>query len=167
MADPKHARREIDLTNVDHDNVPKRRRCSSDTRNSSIEKLDKVIEGVELLKKENKILKIVSNVFECIICKDVMQYPQYAPCCNRLLGCQSCIDHWLNEKTTCPHCSATVVAASYKDVRGMDDFLQSLCYLNDPTSRFYKQQAIDVSQGEELDSDDDFELPRFNFRHSD
>ena len=89
-ADPKHARKEIDLTNID-ENAPKRRCCSPDSS-----KLDNIIEGIECLKKGNEILKVVSNVFECIICKDVMQHPQYAPCCHRVIGCQSCIDIWLN-----------------------------------------------------------------------
>ena len=64
----------------------------------------------------------------------------------------------LNEKTTCPHCSSTGVGDSYKDVRGMDDFLQSLRFLNNPTNgRLFSQGG----EGGDNDSDDDFELPRF------
>lgn len=83
------------------------------------------------MKKENEVVRVAATTFECIICKGVMKRPQYASCCKRVIGCQSCIEQWLDEKLSCPHCSTTtVLVSSYKDVRGFDDFLNLLCLLS-------------------------------------
>ena len=82
-----------------------------------------VIEGIEL-KKTNELIKVRSTLFEYIICKDVMQSPQFSPCCNRLISCHSFMDRLMENHNTCPHCSArNVLASGFRDVRGINEFL--------------------------------------------
>ncbi len=168
-ADPKHARHEIDVIRIQDDDVavlPMKRRkgCLDSSSVSSIDsnKLNRILEEIELLRKGNEMVKVASSMFECIICKDVMQSPQYATCCERIIGCETCIDHWLDQKLSCPHCSATAVlmSSSFKTIRGLDDFLKSLRFLNTP---FASDDLGGNSSEKAINSDDDdFVPPRFN-----
>ena len=79
------------------DDIPAKCCCLSER------KLDKILQGVEAIIRTNMISSACSNAFECIICKDTMQDPQFSPCCKRIVGCRECVDRWLEECHTCPH----------------------------------------------------------------
>ena len=125
-------------------------------RQRTLSKLDRILDGVQSLTKRGDIVDKIISVYECVICKDVMQKAWYAPCCKRVIGCSQCVQRWFDDHDTCPHCSVRGSTAAYTDVRGMDDMLTMLrsCAKTSP-------QSPNVT-----DSDSDFELPNVNFRCS-
>ena len=129
------------------DDIPAKRCCLSER------KLDKILQGVEAIIKTNKISSACSNAFECIICKDTMQDPQFSPCCKQIVGCRECVARWLEESHTCPHCSSSNIVAGYADVHGLEEVITSLG----------KQVSIPRNT-QEQDSDSDFDLPVVKFR---
>ena len=62
--------------------------------------------------KKEKQLKAVQNrltevrqCFECLVCKAQVTFPAIvSPCCNIVIGCESCIAQWLENSSQCPHC---------------------------------------------------------------
>lgn len=49
-----------------------------------------------------KIPEMVASSLECIVCKGVIEKPMFSSCCDRILGCQTCISNWLSNSSTCP-----------------------------------------------------------------
>ena len=47
--------------------------------------------------------------FQCFICKCILPIESVIlPCCNNFGCCKHCIDQWLTDHMTCPHCRATM-----------------------------------------------------------
>ena len=138
----------VDLT-VEDDTPRSKRPCPSGDNS----KLDKILEGVDCLQKRSFLLKHVSSVFECVLCKSIMCKPLFVTCCNRTVGCQSCVNRWFDENGCCPHCST--VDASCIEFKGVDDLLAY-------TRKLCGDTATTDDAG--TDSDSDFELPRVNFK---
>ena len=115
-ANPNCARGEIDLT------------CSEDELDIPVSKcqLDRILDEVQSLTRSSDIVDKTISVYECVICKDIMQKPQYVPCCKRVIGCSQCVQHWFDDHDTCPHCSVRGSTAAYINVHGMDDMLTML-----------------------------------------
>ena len=47
------------------------------------------------------------SMFACLICKDVVveeSAPLVPPCCRAAVLCRECMDHWLENQPSCPHC---------------------------------------------------------------
>ena len=139
----------VDLT-VEEDTPRSKRPCPSRTDDS---KLHKILEGVDCLQKRSVLLKYVSSAFECVLCKSVMCKPQFVTCCNRIVGCQTCVSRWFDENGCCPHCST--VDARCIEFKGVDDLLAYTRKLCGDTA------TIDDAG---TDSDSDFELPKVNFK---
>ncbi len=161
-ADPKRAKREItDLTLSDEDfeSRPRKKKVGVSNQDALF---DEIREGIEMLKTGNSLVKVLSDVFECIVCKDVMDQPLFARCCNRLIGCKICVNRWLDEHVTCPHCSVTGFGTGNFDVRGLDDMLRSVRFLNGSDSRNDNEEHRTVTNVIEDISDDDFQLPNFS-----
>ena len=114
----KRAITEIDLTSSDDDTHQSKRSCLS-----SDDKLDRILEGVETLRKQSTFFAKLSAAFECVICKDVMHKPQFSPCCKHVVGCEQCVSRWFYDHETCPHCSISVAAVNYSEMKGVDDLL--------------------------------------------
>ena len=149
---PDRAKGEIDLTHSDDELLESpARKCP---RISA--KLDQILDGVQTLRKRSEVFDRISSVYEC---KDIMQKPQFGPCCRMIVGCQPCVQRWFDDHDTCPHCSTSGAAALYTHVRGMDDMLTLL-----RTCRRDTSQSSRVAADESSDSD--FELPAVNFRGS-
>ena len=48
--------------------------------------------------------------FVCLICKDTVDFPALvSPCCKITLGCEECIQQWLESSPQCPHCRKTLL----------------------------------------------------------
>ena len=150
-ANPRRANSEI-YSDDDGSNPPQPKRCClSET------KLDKILHTIETFQKRADLSDIFLGVFECVICKDTMQRPQFSPCCRRVVGCQQCINRWFEEHNICPHCSTTSAKTNYVDVRGMDEVLAAIRALH------HDSPAVEERESQ---SDSDFDLPAVNFRSS-
>ena len=144
-ANPRRATSELHSDDDEKDNdSPPKRYCLSER------KLDKILQGVEAILKTNKVSSTFLNAFECVICKDTMQDPQFSPCCKRIVGCRECVARWLEESNTCPHCSSSNIVAGYVDVHGLEEVITSL--------------GKEVVSSPREDSDSDFDLPIVRFR---
>ncbi len=110
----------IDLSSCEGGSPPVKRKCLPDENIE--EKMEKVHESVEKLHKNFDFLSSVSKAFECVICKSVCRKPVVASCCQRLVGCETCVSRWLERSTTCPHCSCTL--SNRMHLKGFDETLQ-------------------------------------------
>ena len=119
---------EIDLTHSDEEvtNLPQPKRCC-------LSKNKKILVCMEAIKSKVDLSDVISGVFECVICKDILQPPQFSLCCQRIIGCHQCICHWFGEHNTCPHCATPGAVSDYMDVRGMDDMLVAMHLLHSDT----------------------------------
>lgn len=57
----------------------------------------------DLEKSKSSILMI----FSCLICKDIVDsesIPIVPPCCKAAVMCTSCLERWLENQQSCPHC---------------------------------------------------------------
>ena len=128
-------------------------------RRCIMNKLDQILDDVQALRQRGDVFYKISNIYECVICKDTMQKPQYGPCCKRVIGCCRCVQRWFEDHDTCPHCSSHGVTTMYTDVRGMDDVLSILrsCTRHTSNAQAHPTNTTDSS-------DSDFELPAVNFR---
>ena len=74
-----------------------------------------------------KLVTFMSNMkqaFECVVCKGIVSAPTMAQCCGRIVGCEGCVDSWLQNHATCPHCSSVMPGKC--PVRGLDEVLVCL-----------------------------------------
>ena len=126
----------IDLTEGDSDSSsgstvappsPKRPRVVESCRCSSVlTKLKKVAKGVEGVQRVTNFLTHLQQAFNCVICREVSTEPVVAPWCERVIGCQLCVDTWLGSHQSCPHCSSTVGIAFRFALRGIGDVITCL-----------------------------------------
>lgn len=157
---PKHANTEIDLTS-DEDSIqpPSMKRCHLSDTDSITSKLDQVVAGVKALQRRNDLTGSISSLFECVICKDVMQVPQFSPCCQCLVGCRQCVNRWFEDHNTCPHCSTPGPLMAYTDLRGFDEVLTLLRRLRSGEAEQTATHVPHVPSPPDDRSDDDFDLP--------
>ena len=109
------------------------------------------------------------DMYECIICKDVMDKPRFAPCCKRIVGCLQCINQWFENHSTCPHCSTSGAAVAYMEVKGIYDTLCTLRTLcrSAVTGTAPKSKVDVATPALEAESDSagiDFDTPAVAFR---
>ena len=170
-ANLKHARNEIRHINLDDNEVScvatAKHRCHDSTTSPDLaHKLNKILESVEVLRKENIVTNATLYVLSVWFCNRG-SHAKSTVCCmlqENHCGCKTCIEQWLNEKLNWPHCS-TQSTDSFYDVHGFDDFLKSLLFFNDPSSSNTTSDVLAVPPAPEVISDDDdFELPRFTLR---
>lgn len=125
----------IDLTEGDSDSSsgssvlpmhppsPKKPRVELCKCSSVLTKLNEVAKGVEAVQRVTNFLSNLQQAFNCVICRDVCTEPVVAPCCERVIGCQSCVDAWLGSHESCPHCTCTTGITSRFVLRGMGDVI--------------------------------------------
>lgn len=142
----------IDLT-VDNDSVP-----GPSKGKRPITKVDDGI-AVKIARIDKRLafLDELSQAFNCIICKSMSVAPVVSPCCQRVIGCQSCSEQWFNTNTRCPLCSISGRAQERFQLKGFDDVLAILLAFNyDPSTS--SKDTTRVSNDTPLsDSDSDFE----------
>ena len=92
----------IDLTADDEPGPSKKKRLQS---------CDDFESGMaEIMARLDKWLAFIDELaqsFQCVICKSLAREPVVLPCCQWMVGCHSCIEHWFDGNSRCPLCSTT------------------------------------------------------------
>ncbi|XP_019859766.1 PREDICTED: uncharacterized protein LOC109588007 [Amphimedon queenslandica] len=94
------------------------------TSNASVELMEKVDRAVSFIEKFEQGIATVIKLFECPICKSILRDPIVSSCCQRLVGCKTCVSDWFSYGgTTCPYCSSLTSAESTRfELKGMQEF---------------------------------------------
>ena len=92
-----------------------------------------------------------------------MQSPNFSLCCWHVIACEQCINCWLLDHSTCPHCDIAAAGSDFSDVRGIDEMLVAVCATRCETIPTTALPEPDALSGER-ESDSDFEIPAINFR---
>ncbi|XP_059183660.1 uncharacterized protein LOC131962686 [Centropristis striata] len=64
--------------------------------------------------------------FKCVICRDPMKHPMASSCCRSLIGCQVCIEQWVNHEPSCPKCRDVEFGAKMFVLTGIEDTISIL-----------------------------------------
>ena len=155
----------IDLTMDNEPGPSKKKVCTG--ANHDDQCLQVVIDKISRVEKRLDFLDELSQSFQCVICQTVVKFPVVSPCCQRLLGCESCIKHWFDTKSACPLCNAAGSDMTHFRLRGFDDAIKVLHILK-PDPDMVEEKQEERLHTEQRDSDSDFEdLPPFPLSRSD
>ena len=72
------------------------------------------------------VSELLKSAMECIICKGILNKPQFARCCQRIVGCEDCINDWFRRQNTCPHCAQPILDDNCLEVEGLDEVLDEV-----------------------------------------
>ena len=86
-------------------------------------KMSKVINNLDWL---GNVSHFFEESFHCVICKEIATNPVVSSCCGRVVGCKVCIDAWVRERSTCPHCTLSSKIKDRFVLKGFDDVLNVL-----------------------------------------
>ena len=121
----------IDLTAEDEESdssssdlLPAGKRPCKDCTSSVKAKLDDIARGVSSIERLVNFMTNMQQAFQCVVCRGSVTVPVVAECCGRIVGCQPCVESWLEHHARCPHCSS--VMARHFVLRGFDDVLKCL-----------------------------------------
>jgi len=83
----------------------------------------------KLTKVERKLsfLDELSQGFQCVICKSTATTPVVSPCCQRVVGCESCVNNWVSsqsQESRCPLCSTSGGMLNRFALKGFNDTLK-------------------------------------------
>ena len=100
------------------------------------------------------LVHVLMQTFQCVICLAVIEPPvAYASCCQRLLGCMTCVDQWFKTSRSvlqaqCPHCKSPRGYSKVAEMKGLGDFLRQVRRILQPAGQQGQQQQ--ESQQEEV-----------------
>ena len=55
----------------------------------------------------DNVVDAMKKIFECVICRSVVHSPVVSHCCQRIIGCRTCVATWRETSTRCPLCSVS------------------------------------------------------------
>ena len=108
----------IDLTSGPP--VPKKK-CEREEGSSDI-----ILDKLNSIDNKLGFVKELQTSFQCVICRGILRQPIVASCCQRIIGCDQCVNSWLQESTRCPHCSSETSSIQKFRLRGLEDTLAFL-----------------------------------------
>jgi len=112
------------MTNVDF-NPSSKRPCPRYNDSSSIfTKLQKNANEVANIQRLTLFMQNMHQSLQCVVCRDTVSSPVVADCCGRIVGCQGCVDSWLEHHATCPHCGCVI--HHHFVLRGFDEVIKCL-----------------------------------------
>uniref|UniRef100_A0A1A8LH55 RING-type domain-containing protein n=1 Tax=Nothobranchius pienaari TaxID=704102 RepID=A0A1A8LH55_9TELE len=107
-----------------------------DELKQATETLQNATEAINLLSDLAKVksttarqaeqLHLVMDAFCCHVCKSLMSKPMFSTCCQSLLGCQTCVEHWLLNTNYCLKCRAEDFEFKVHEVKGLSAVLAFL-----------------------------------------
>lgn len=92
-------------------------------------KLDKITQGVSSIKNVINFMANVQQTLQCVVCRGLVSGPVVTKCCGRIIGCQLCINTWLEKHTTCPHCACYLEPATWSATLSYVAFTTFVCAL--------------------------------------
>ena len=127
-ADPKCAKVEVDLTHAT-EGVPRAKRtCCYQSEEECIlilERLDSLEARLERVEHFLDFVGHLTEAFECVVCRSVTKKPVTAACCNRVVGCERWVQHWVERNQTCPLCSCNTDLCDLVQLKGLDHVLET------------------------------------------
>lgn len=118
-----------------------------------------VLEKVSKLEEKFTFLDELAQSLTCAICKTVSTLPVIFPCCQRVVGCESCINSWLAGQSRCPLCNTSDKISGLK---GFDQVL-SVAHIFHTEAEPPTQQSTSNERIDHMNYDSDFEeLPQFS-----
>ena len=116
----------------------KRKRWSGGEEPATInlQLLEEIGEKVEKLTARNTdtllLHRCIKEAFKCCICRKVARPLTVSGCCQRPLGCNSCVQQWFQDNERCPACQNGEGREKYFVLKGIDDFSALISKLDDP-----------------------------------
>ena len=96
-----------------------KRRKTNESLNNELHGIHQALIKIQQMIRPDGVLWRVQSIFECMICRSVMDTPLFSPCCNRILGCRACLHNWFAHSPTCPHCKRVATASEWLEVKGL------------------------------------------------
>ena len=127
------------------------------------DKLDEVMKKLDSIERKISIFDELKKSFECCICKLPCQSPIVAKCCGQMVGCAACVDHWMENETTCPLCRASCIISQRFALKGFDEITSLFRMLDGPGPSVQADSNLTpVVIETDSEGGDDFEqLPSF------
>ena len=156
----------VDLTAEDSDSsgggkAPSQKKPRVDAVSSSLsKKLDEIVSSISSVQRLMTLMGNLHQAFQCVVCRVTVSSPIVAKCCGRIVGCQQCVDGWLENHATCPHCSS--VLTEHYVLRGFDEVANTLHFTmeeHESTTRSSVPTPPTIGSSSESDTD----LPNVNF----
>ena len=147
----------IDLTVDDGPGPSKRKRpaISDDLEGGIAEKISR-------MDKRLSFIDELAESFQCVICKSMSSVPVVSPCCQRVIGCHSCTEHWFDSNSRCPLCSSTGRAQERFKLKGFDCALTVLSAFSLDPEKFARARKQSLQLPADSDCSDFEDLPPFN-----
>ena len=148
-----------ELGQVKDDVQPPSKRSKTCDFTENFEMLNKKLESIkEKLSFAGNFAMVAKKIFECVICKWVVNSPIVSKRCQRIIGCRACVSTWCSTSSCCPLCSVSGRMDDVLKLKGLDDVI-SFLRVGDSEN---ESTMIAVDTGEST-SDDNFEdLPNFS-----
>ena len=115
----------IDLT--DDEAGPSQKRQRSEPLEPDVTGMQLVLEKLTKVEKKLAFLDELTQGFQCVICKGTAKTPIVSPCCQRVVGCESCVNNWMgsqSQQSRCPLCSTSGAVLNKFALKGFDDALK-------------------------------------------
>ena len=93
------------------------------------EKIDKLTEVSEV---NSLLYRSIKESFKCCICMKVSRPINISGCCQRPIGCTSCVERWFEREERCPLCKNDDGREKRFVLKGVEDFNVIISKLSEP-----------------------------------